>query len=152
MSIVFEALRQAEDEPDIYTPGSEGGQLGKAIVDAFAQDVLGDGTEFIVLHLPLQSHLKRYFSNFPRPRPLYDFLLEHSRQAYHYIAFEEQLQPSHLDDANWSATKHYGPPLHELLAQVVAGDIAACVVSGACRLPRFNDISAFASEASTPDK
>ncbi len=151
LSIVFEALRQAEDEPDIYTPGSEGGQLGKAIVDAFAQEVLGDGSEFIVLHLPLQSHLKRYFSNFPRPRPLYDFLLEHSRQSYHYIAFEEHLQPSHLDDANWSATKHYGPPLHELLAQVVAEDIAACVVSGACRLPRFNDISAFAGETSTPD-
>ena len=35
-SLVFEALKQTEDEPDIYRPGSEGGELGKAIVDAFA--------------------------------------------------------------------------------------------------------------------
>ena len=53
VSIVFEALRQHEEEPGIYTPGSEGGELGKAIVDAFAQDVLEAGAEFVVLHLPL---------------------------------------------------------------------------------------------------
>ena len=151
ISLVFEALRQAEGEPDIYTPGSEGGELGKAIIDAFAQDVLEDDAEFIVLHLPLQSHLIRYFSNLPRPRPVYDFLLEHSRESYHYIPFEEHLQPMHVDDEYWSATKHYGPPLHAHLADIVANEIATCIESGDCRLTRFDDISAFMTAEATTD-
>jgi len=147
LSLVFEALRRADDEPGIYRPGSEGGELGKAILDAFAQDVLDAGAEFIVLHLPLQSHLKRYFSNLPRPRPLYDFLLEHSRQSYRYIPFEEHLEPMHVDDAFWSATKHYGPRIHALLAKVVADKISMCIDSGGCRAPRFDEISAFTTAA-----
>jgi len=143
-SIVFKALRQNAEEPGIYTPGSEGGELGKAIVDAFAQDVLEAGSEFVVLHLPLQSHLARYFSNLPRPRPIYDFLLEHCRSAYNYIPFEERLEPHHVDDAYWSATKHYGPPLHALLAEVLAAEIVNCIESGACKLSRFDDLSAIA--------
>ena len=143
LSLAIEALRRADDEPGIYTPGSEGGELGKAILDAFAHDVLDAGAEFIVIHLPLQSHLKRYFSDLPRPRPLYNFLLEHSRQSYRYIPFEEHLEPMHVDDAFWSATKHYGPRIHALLATVVADKISACVDSGGCRAPRFDGISAF---------
>lgn len=143
ISLAFEALRPDDDDPGIYTPGSEGGELGKAIVDAFAQDVLEADAEFIVLHLPLQSHLTRYFSNLPRPRPVYDFLLAHSRESYHYIAFEEHLQPLHLDDAYWSATKHYGPGLHALLAETVTQRILDCLQSGACALSRFDDHSPF---------
>ena len=142
-SIIFEALRQQEEEPDIYTPGSEGGELGKAIIDAFAEDVAAEETDFVVLHLPLQSHLKRYFSNLPRPKPVYDFLLEHCRQSYNYVAFEEYLMPEIVDDAYWSATKHYGPPLHALLAEVLAGEIVDCIETGACRLTRFDDRSSF---------
>ncbi len=143
LSLVFEALRQADTEAGIYEPGSEGGELGKAIIDAFAKDVIDSEAEFVVLHLPLQSHLRRYFSNLPRPRPIYDFLLEHSRESYHYIAFEDYLQPLHIDDEYWSATKHYGPPLHEFLAQVLADEIIACIESGRCRSQRFDDSSAF---------
>ncbi|MCY3832047.1 MAG: SGNH/GDSL hydrolase family protein [Chloroflexi bacterium] len=141
--ILFEALRQQEEEPGIYTPGSEGGELGKAIIDDFARDAAAAGAEFVVLHLPLQSHLKRYFSNLPRPRPIYDFLLEHCRQTYNYVALEERLRPAVVDDAFWSATKHYGPPLHALLARVLAGELANCIDSGACRLARFDDLAAF---------
>lgn len=150
-SLVFEALRQTEDEPDIYRPGSEGGELGKAIIDAFAQDVHKAGAEFVVLHLPLQSHLIRYFSNLPRPRPVYDFLLEHSRESYHYIALEEHLQPTHVDDKFWSPTKHYGPLLHALVAEVAAGEISTCIESGACRAPRFADSSAFMPAEASKD-
>lgn len=139
-SLVFEALRQADDEPGIYAPGSEGGELGQAIIDDFALSAAAANAEFVVLHLPLQSHLIRYFSNMPRPRPVYDFLLEHSRESYHYIAFEERLAPAHIDDSHWSPTKHYGPSLHALLAEVVAEEIAACIESGGCALPRFDDI------------
>ena len=141
ISLVFEALRQADEEPGIYTPGSEGGELGKAIIDAFAQSVMEDNSEFVVLHLPLQSHLIRYFSNLPPPRPLYDFLLEHARESYHYIALEEHLEPFYLDDAYWSETKHYGPRIHALLAEVVANEIVSCILNGTCPLPRFDDPS-----------
>lgn len=148
-SLVFEALRQAEDEPDIYRPGSEGGELGKAIVDAFGQDVDKAGAEFVVLHLPLRSHLIRYFSNLPRPRPIYDFLLEHSRESYHYIALEEHLQPLHVDDKFWSPTKHYGPLLHALVAEFAADEIIVCIENGDCRTPRFADNSAFMTAEAT---
>ncbi|MCY4063767.1 MAG: SGNH/GDSL hydrolase family protein [Chloroflexi bacterium] len=150
-SLVFEALRQAEDEPDIYRPGSEGGELGKAIIDAFAQDVREAGSEFVVLHLPLQSHLIRYFSNLPRPRPVYDFLLEHCRESYHYIALEEHLEPAHVDDKYWSPTKHYGPPLHALLAEVAASAISSCIENGDCRTPRFPDSRAYRAGEATED-
>lgn len=138
LSLAFEALR-GDDDPGMYTPGSEGGELGVAIVDAFGQDVLADGADFVVLHLPLQSHLIRYFSNLPHPRPLYDFLLQRARESYPYIAFEEQLEPAHIDDAWWSATKHYGAPLHAKLAKVVAEALVVCVDSGRCQLSRFDD-------------
>ncbi len=151
LSLVFQALRQAEEDPGIYAPGSEGGDLGKAIVDAFARDVRAAGADFVVLHLPLQSHLIRYFSNSPRPRPVYDFLLQHARQAYPYIAFEEALEPRHVDDAWWSATKHYGPPLHAHLATVVANALVGCVESGSCRARRFDDHGAFTIAAAAPE-
>ena len=143
LSLVFESLRRGEEEPGIYEPGSEGGELGQAIVDAFADSVKAEGKEYFVLHLPLQSHLLRYFSNMPRPRPVYDFLLEHCREAYHYLAFEEHLEPAHSDDAYWSETKHYGPRLHALLGKTVAEAIAACIEAGACSLPRFAAASQF---------
>lgn len=142
LSIAFEALRPVDEEPEIFTPGSEGGELGKAIVDAFAQDVREDGAAFVVLHLPLQYHLERYFSSSPPPRPPYSFLLEHARESYPYIAFEEHLEPAHTDDIHWSPTKHYGPSLHELLAQVAADELVACIMDGACALARFDKRSA----------
>ena len=151
LSLAFEAMRQHDNEPEIYTPGSEGGELGLAIIDAFAQDVQNDGAEFIVLHLPLQSHLIRYFSNLPRPRPLYDFLLEHSRENYHYIALEEVFQPLHTHDEYWSATKHYGPPLHALAAETVADEIAACIKNAVCQLSRFDGSGAFTEWATDSD-
>ena len=150
-SLAFEALRQADEEPGIYTPGSEGGELGKAIIDDFAKSVGEEGSEFVVLHLPLQSHLIRYFSNMPRPRPVYDFLLEHCRESYHYLAFEERLAPTHTDDAHWSVTKHYGPSLHALLADFVAEEIVACIKSGSCALPRFDDIHAITLAETSPE-
>ena len=146
LSLVFESLRQGEEEPGIYEPGSEGGELGKAIVQAFADSVKAEGKEFFVVHLPLQSHLLRYFSNLPRPRPVYDFLLEYSRESYHYLAFEEHLQPDHTDDAYWSETKHYGPRIHALLGATAAEAIAKCIETGACSLPRFDDSPQFVIE------
>lgn len=141
LSIAFQALSNANEEPEIYAPGSEGGELGKAIVDVFADDARNAGSVFVVLHLPLHYHLASYFSSSPPRRPPYDFLLEHARESYHYIAFEEHLEPSHRDDIHWSPTKHYGPSLHKLLASVVADDLVACIVNGACDLTRFDDFS-----------
>ncbi len=141
LSIAFVALRQAAEEPEIYTPGSEGGELGKAIIDAFAADVRDKGAKFVVLHLPLHYHLTSYFNNSPPRNPPYNFLLEHARESYHYIAFEEHLEPSHMNDTHWSPTRHYGPSLHELLASVVDDDLVRCIVGGACALRRFTDLS-----------
>lgn len=141
LSLAFEAMRNADEEPEIYTPGSEGGELGKAIVDAFAADVRDAGSAFVVLHLPLHYHLASYFSTSPPRPPPYDFLLEHARESYHYIAFEEHIEPSHLEAVHWSPTKHYGLSLHELLASVVADELVSCIVDRICALPRFSELS-----------
>lgn len=138
-SLIYGALKQHEEDPNLYEQGTEGGDLGKAIVEAFAEDVHAGNTHFIALHLPLQSHLLRYFSNLPPPRPLYDFLLEHCRRNYHYIATEEHIDRGYVDDSYWTATKHYGPALHRLVAELVAGEIIGCLESGACPLSRFSD-------------
>ncbi len=139
LSLAFESLRRREEESGFYEPGSEGGELGKAIVEAFADSVEAEGKEFFVVHLPLQDHLLRYFSNLPRPRPVYDFLLQHCQESYNYLAFEEYLTPEHSDDAYWSETKHYGPRIHAFLGETAAEAIAACIESGDCSLPRFAD-------------
>ena len=151
ISIAFEALRQEDKEPGIYAAGSESGELGKAIIDHFAKRVTEEGADFVVLHLPLQNHLIRYFSNLPPPRPPYDFLLEHCRESYRYMAFEEHLDPSSVSDDHWTATKHYGPLLHSLLAEFVAEEIVSCIQSGACPLPRFDDATAFTVADPSPE-
>ena len=111
--------------------------------------MLEQNSTFIVLHLPLQSHLINHFSSFPPPQQRFRFLLDHVRENYHYLATEERIGQDHLDDVYWSATKHYGPAIHRIVAEVAAEYIIDCAKSGACPLPRFNDLAVFlASDAS----
>ncbi len=138
-SLLYTALKQNDTDPDIYGQASEAGQLGRAILDAFAADVVAAGQHFIVVHLPLQAHLIWRFNGVEAP---FAFLLQHARDSYHTIDFDERLHPFHVDDRYWSLTKHYGPELHALLADQVAEDIANCIREGACPLPRFPDLSA----------
>ena len=135
-SLLFAALKQNEEDPSIFGQDSEGEQLGKAIVDAFAGDVIAQDSAFIVLHLPLQHHMVRYHGGAEAP---YKALLDHSRATYNYIAMEEHIEHSYLDDKFWSPTKHYGAAIHSLVAEVVAEQIIDCIESGACPLPRLGD-------------
>lgn len=139
-NLLFEALKSEDTDPNLYGMAGEGGQLGKAIVDAFAEDVRQQDTAFIVLHLPLQAHLVWRLNGIAAP---FQFLLDHCRETYNYIPFENFLQPDHAHDEFFSATKHYAPALHDLLAETVAQEILACLQSGACPLPRFDDPDAF---------
>ncbi len=140
-SLLYEALKQDDStSPNVYGSDSEGGQLGKAIVDAFARDVQQSDAAFIVLHLPLQAHLVWRYNGIAAP---FQFLLEYSRETYNYIPFEDSLHPDHANDEFFSATKHYGPELHALLAETVAREVLACLQSGACATARFDDQAAF---------
>ena len=142
------ALLQRDDEyPGYYEADTEGGQLGRAIVDAFAASVMRHDARFIVLHLPLQSHLRRYHSDFPPPEPPYHHLLVHSRAAYHYIAMEEQLDSAFVDNAFWTGGKHYGPAIHALVARTVAQELMTCLSSGACPVSRLGDTFSAGSDA-----
>ena len=137
-SLLFAALKQDDVNQSHFEQDAEGGKLGIAIVDAFASDVMETDTRFIVLHLPLQLHLKWRFNGVALP---FGFLLEHSRESYHYIPFEEHLHPFHVDDAYWGATYHYGPDINMLLAEVVAEELVTCIENGSCPLARFDDLS-----------
>jgi len=140
-SLLYEALKQDDNtSPNLYGADSEGGQLGKAIVDSFASDVQQNDAAFIVLHLPLQTHLVWRYNGIAAP---FKFLLEHCRENYTYIPFEDSLGPDHANDEFFSATKHYGPELHALLAETVAQAIAACLQNNTCPLSRFDDHAAF---------
>lgn len=139
-SLLYEALKQEDADANLLGPDSEGGQLGKAIVDAFAADVQQAEADFIVLHLPLQAHLVWRLNGIAAP---FQFLLDHCRELYTYIPFEGHVQPAQANDEFWSATKHYGPELHALLAETVAQEIIACIQNGACALSRFDENAAF---------
>ena len=139
LSLAHAALGRTQAETGIYAEGSEGGMLGQAILSAFADHVRARGSEFLVLHLPLRSHLIRRFEGNDPP---YKFLLDDARESYHYIAMEEVLLPPHVEMENWGPTVHYGAPIAEIVGATVADWIANCVRSRACQLSRFDDPSA----------
>ena len=130
---MYEALRQDEDHGG---PSSQRGMLGKAIVDAFAADVMARQAAFFVLHLPRQSELRRYHSSQTNP---WQPLLDHFAAAYNTIPTEEYIDPSYVDDVYWTPGKHYGTAIHDIVAQTVAAEIQTCIKSASCALPRFED-------------
>lgn len=139
LGLLQAALAQPDDDPGIYARDSEGGMLGQAILAAFANDVRADGSEFIVLHLPLRSHLIRRIEG---GQPPYKFLLDYARESYHYIAMEEYLRREHALRENWGPGAHYGPPITRIVGETVSDYIAGCVRGLSCRLSRLSDPSA----------
>lgn len=135
-SFLFATLKQDNGSPDIFGEDAEGGQLGKAIADAFAKDVTDQDAAFIVLHLPIRSHLIRHFN---RSVPPYKFLLDYLDNTYHYIATEHHISYTYVDEVYWGATNHYGPEINEFVAQLVAAEIQSCIEDSSCKLPRFSD-------------
>ena len=145
-SLLYAALKGDDEDPSVYEQDTEGGQLGRAIIDAFAEDVAGQNATFVVVHLPLQWHLLRYYNASPPKQPPFQFLLDHCRENYPYISTEKQISASFTDDSYWTATKHYGPAIHSLVAEVVAGELLDCLLAGVCRVPRFENLSAFLAQ------
>ena len=150
-SYLYEALKQPEKDEDSQGdyggPASERGMLGKAIVDAFANDVKARKAEFFALYLPNRDDLRRALDGEPQS---YQFLIDHFDDAYHYITFEDQLDRSYLDHG-WAKRDHYKPEIHSIAAQAVADEIQSCIESGACELPRFEDRNAIFTSASSSD-
>ena len=136
-SLLYAALKRADVDEDITSQDAEGGQLGRAILDAFGEDVKEQGALFVVVHLPLQWHLQHYYQASPPRQPPFQFLLDHCREEYHCIPMEDSLDASTMDDEYWTATKHYGPAIHARVAEVVAGELLDCLISGDCRIARF---------------
>ena len=132
-------LAPGDEDPGIYAPGSEGGELGHAILRAFAADVKAAGSLFVVAHLPLRSHLIRRFEGRDPP---YKFLLDYARERYLYIALEEHLHPPHVDKTYWAPHAHYSAALTPLVGQVITDWIADCLQRSACQVARFGDSSA----------
>ena len=122
--------------------------LGKAIVDAFANDVKAREAEFFVLYLPKRGDLLRLHEGAPHP---YQFLLDHFDEAYHYISFEDQLDRSYLNFAYYPDGSHYAPEITSIAAQTVADEIQSCIESGTCELPRFEDRNVIFTSASSGD-
>ena len=134
-----------EDDPGVYAPGSEGGELGKAILSAFAAEAQAAGSVFVVAHLPLRSHLIRRFEGRDPP---YKFLLDYARASYHYIATEEHLHPPHVADAYWAPNAHYGEQFTPVIGQIVADWLIDCVRTGACVAPRLPEAAPLESSES----
>ena len=138
------AMSKAQTPPKAadYGPGSERGELGKAIVDAFAADVAGTGADFIIAHLPLQQHLQHLRAGGDSP---YAHLQESFASAYNYVPLEAQLL-AYADDEYHGTTGHYLPAITHVIGRTMAREIIACIESGACRLARFDDRSAFVKD------
>ena len=139
-STVFAVVKQQlEYEAVTHELESERGRLGKAIVEAFAADVLAADKPFIILFLPHKRHFERQFYGWEIP---YQELLDYFRENYHYFSLADHVDPEIKSLKNWGPTLHYGPALNSLVAELLSGEIAVCVQTAACQLSRFEDISA----------
>lgn len=147
-SLVYAALKSDPIDIGMYERDTDGGQLGKAIIDAFAKDVAGNNAAFVVAHLPLQWHLQRYHLAAPPQAPSFQFLLDHCRENYVYIATETYMGAEHVANEYWTATNHYGPEIHALVAEAVAQGLADCLETGECHMPRFENLSAYLAQDS----
>lgn len=131
-------MRAAATFVDTHGPASERGQLGSAIVDAFAADAGGSNATFIVLHLPRQVQLKDFHDG---KHPPWRFLLDHFQDNYHFINAEDFLGVEYTDDAYYQPAKHYGPEINAIVAAAVSKEIVTCVHGETCDLSRFERIS-----------
>ena len=134
--------RTPSDAAD-YGPGSERGELGIAIVDAFATDVADSGADFIIAHLPLQQHLQHLRAGGESP---YAHLQQSLARDYTYVPLEAQLL-EYADDNYHGTTGHYLPAITHVIGRTLAREIIACIDAGACQLARFADRTAFVMDA-----
>lgn len=137
--LVRQAVSPPAEPREGLGPDSTLGRLGKAIVDAFAEDVAKSGASFIVMHLPVQRDLASYHNG---ARPSYSFLFEHFAAAYSYLPVEELLGPEHREPRYWGGTGHYGPEINQIIGEALAIKIVTCINEGTCPLTRFDGLQA----------
>ena len=139
IAFIHELMKQnAPLDADNYGPGSERGELGKAIVDAFAEDVAATGADFIIAHLPIWQHLVHLQGGGESP---FDWLQEYFAATYNYIPLEGHIGNLPIDQYR-GPSGHYLSEATLIVGQVIAKEIEACVREGGCRLSRFADRSA----------
>ena len=131
-------LQEAIAPMRIYGPASERGQLGKAIVDAFAADVQSSGAVFILLHLPIRDNLVSFHNGQRAP---WRFLLDHFQAAYHLINAEDFLGVEYTERAYYQPYYHYGPEINAKIAENVSAELLTCIQVESCKLTRFDDLN-----------
>lgn len=135
--LVRQAVSPPAEPREGLGPDSTLGRLGKAIVDAFAEDVAKSGASFIVMHLPVKRDLASHQNG---GRPSYSFLFEHFAAAYSYLPVEELLGPKHREPRYWGGTGHYGAEINQIIGEALAIKIVTCIDEGACPLTRFDGL------------
>ena len=130
--------RNAPLDATNYGPGSERGELGKAIVDAFARDVKATGAHFIIAHLPIWQHLLHLGEGGESP---FAHLQDYFAAKYHYIPLASHLVELPIDQYR-GPSGHYLSEATAVVGQVVAEEIISCVRDSSCQLSRFPDRSA----------
>lgn len=135
------ALAKAQGGADAtdYGQGSERGELGKAILDAFAESVHSSGAEFFVVHLPRREHLLNLHDG---KVSSFSYLLNYIDENYLFVDMADHLGSQHTEQKYYGPTYHYGPELNHLVAQILAEKIASCITNLACHLPRLADTEA----------
>lgn len=134
-NLIYQAIAKPTEPVDGLGPDSERGQLGKAIVDAFAEDVAQSDASFFVAHLPVQSDLASHHNG---GRPPYTFLLKYIEDTYFYLPVEDLLGSQYIEPRYWGGTGHYGPEINQIIGEALAIRIVTCINDGACPLPRFD--------------
>lgn len=122
----------------VYGADSERGQLGEAIVGAFAADVASSDATFTVLHLPHIIHFRAFHAGERAP---WQFLLDHFQDVYHFINATDFLGVEYTDDSYFQPFAHYGPEINARIAEVVSMEIVTCIQEDTCQLPRFENTS-----------
>jgi len=133
--LVRQALASSANRgEDDYSPSSERGALGQAIVQAFAESVAEANASFIVVHLPIRQQLRAHHESV---KPAYSWLLDHIDDMLPYVPAEKSLGPEFDDGQYWGKTSHYGPVINRVIGEAIAAEIESCINSDACIPPRF---------------
>ncbi|MCC7451272.1 MAG: hypothetical protein IT324_27935, partial [Anaerolineae bacterium] len=111
--------RVPESDVFLYKKGTYPPALASAIIDRFAGDVMKEGSEFVVVHLPTRGYLENEVDGVSPP---YEYILNDIAPKYRLI--RPELAFHDKGNQYWMPGTHYSVAANQIVAQYIAGQIA----------------------------
>lgn len=112
------------------SPDDERVQLGYHIIEQFANNVLSDDREFVILHLPNHPELRPYIA---RGSFGYQFMIDELSDAYHFIHTENVF--TSINGEDWRPNLHYSSQTNQRVATLTADWLVENINGIRCQSP-----------------